>query len=258
MISPHPYPLSPVTRFLTLSALLAATVAPCSAATINYGNFGPAAGVSFLQVEETSITDALPLYGAPDLFAVGLDFDPAGFASTTTGGGIDTTIGQLNFSILTDPNVGITTVAVFEAGDYTLAGTGTALTSLTSGVILRVTVTQVNGVNIAPTNLIPVFGSVGFNLAANPGVAQPWSLGVGLDVDAQVTAAFGPGSFATGLDVSIDNSLVTTSEDLSTAFDNKTEFQITLDTLVIPEPSTGLLVLGGLIALPFARRRRRS
>jgi hypothetical protein len=233
--------------------ILAGVTSPSSAATISYGSFGPVPpGVMFADVEESSVTDPVPLFGPPDAFSVGLDFDPQSFVATSAGGPPpDITDGQLNFTIMSVPAVAITAISLFESGDYTLAGTGTAATQVLAGAIMQATVTQINGVDVAPINLVPVNASVGFNLAANAGLVQPWSLGLGLDVAGQL----GPDQRATKIDVVIDNQLLAFSELNSVAFIAKKDFRIDVDTEVIPEPSTLLLLLTGCLALHVVIRR---
>jgi hypothetical protein len=225
------------------------------AASINYGTFNlPADGITYQNVTESSGTDGVPLYGPPDPFSIGLDFDPANFVSTSSGGTPDVTDGQLNFAILglSNPSgsVGVSSVKLFEAGDYTLAGAGGLGTSVSAGAIMRATVTQINGVAVAPINLTPVNASFSDSL---PGavVVAPWSLGVTLDVAAQLAGlGFGPDEVATKVEISVNNALVSTSEVNSLSFIAKKEFQIDLtpDTVgdpFIPEPST--LVLTSLV-----------
>src|SRR5262245_35645924 len=170
---------------LTVVALLSRLA---SGATISYGNFGPVPpGVSFLSVEESSGTDPVPLYGPPTPFVTGLDFNPTNYVATSSGGGADLTDGQLNYTVMS--NLPITDLSLFERGDYTLAGTGTATTEVQAGAVLLATVRAINGVNVPPINLPPVNAAVGFNLAANAGVAQPWSLGLSLNVAAAAPGA---------------------------------------------------------------------
>jgi hypothetical protein len=213
---------------------------PASAATILYGDFGPVPpGVRFNDVQESSVTDPLPLYGAPDLFVTGLDFDPTSFAATGNGGSQDITDAQLNITLEAAPSVGITSISLFEAGDYTLAGTGTTATQVLAGAILRAIVTQVDGVDVAPIDLLPVNASVGFNLAANPGVVQPWSLGLSLDVASQL----GAGQNATRIELVIDDQLLAFTESSSIAFIAKKDFRIDVTTAMVPEPAALLLLL---------------
>lgn len=256
-----------ITSVIALSTLTALICCGAlQAASINYGTFNlPADGIMFQNVTESSGTDAVPLYGPPDPFQIGLDFDPANFVSTSSGGGADVTDGQLNFTIMglsnANGSVGVSSVNLFEAGDYTLAGAGGLGTSVTAGAIMRATVTQINGLAVAPINLIPVNASFSDSL---PGavVVAPWSLGLTLNVASQLSGlGFGADKVATKVEISINNALVSSSETSSVAFIAKKEFQIDLtpDTVgdpFIPEPSTLVLttlVLG--LASVVGRRR---
>lgn len=232
-------------------------VAPSAvrAAAINYGNSAVIPpGVTFLSVTESSGTDPVPLYGPPAYYTTGMNFTPTGFVASATGGASDVTDGQLNFTISGSPSVGISGLNLFEAGDYTLTGAGTAATQALSGAIIRVTVTEIDGVPVAPINLAPVNGSVGFNLLANPGVVQPWSLGLGFNISSQLSPGFVVG--ATKVEVAINNQLLALSESGTVAFIAKKEFQLGVDT-VVPEPTgVSLTVLVGAAALSTRRRRR--
>lgn len=245
-----------------ISALVTLCVAQWSqAAAINYGNFVvPAAGVGFQQVTESSGTDPVPLYGPPAPYAVGLDFDPVGFTATSSGGAADITDGQLNFTVngVVTPTggVGINGISLFEAGDYTLAGAGGAATGVSSGAIIRVTVTEIDGVPVAPISLTPVNAS--FSDALPPAmIVAPWSLGLFLDIDAQLTAqGKNPVYGATKLDVVINNSLVATSELSSVSFIAKKEFRIDVLSEIsgtIPEPA--FVGAASLAMLLLGRRR---
>jgi hypothetical protein len=229
--------------------------AAATAATINYGDFGPVppTGTSFLSVEEGSPTnDPIPLYGPPMPFSVGLRFKPTDdFSAFTQNGGIDFTDGKLNFTIM-DP-FGINQVSLFEAGDYTLDGAGTPITHVVAGAIMRATVTQINGVNVAPLNLVPVNASFSDSL---PGIVidAPWSLGTAINVQAQLAALVGPNADATKVDIVINNTLIAASEANTGALIVKKEFRIDVDT-DIPEPATLALAGLALCALVSIRRR---
>jgi hypothetical protein len=245
---------APISLLLALGllALLGAT-RPAAAASINYGNFGPVVpGITFLQVTESSNTDPVPLYGPPSPFSVGLDFDPIGFVANAGGGSADLTDGQLNFSVLSSPEGGIGTISLFEAGDYSVLGLGGAATSVFAGATLRVVVTEVNGLAVAPINLTPSNASFGDALPGNV-ILQPWSLGVTVNVAAQLAQD----QRATRIDVVIDNQLAALSEAGSLAFLAKKEFQIRVDTDRNPpvsEPSA--LLFGAMALLPVLRKRR--
>jgi len=219
---------------------LISTVA--QAATINYGNFGPVGGVTFLSVEESSGTDAIPLYGPPSAFPIGLDFNPTNFVASSSGGGADLTDGQLNYTV--SSALPITSLSLFERGDYTLVGSGTAATQVGAGAVMFATVTAINGLPVAPINLAPVNASVGFDLQANPGIVQPWSLGLNLNVGV-------PG--ATRIDVVINNALTAVSQPSSIAFIAKKDFVV--GTTVVPEPSVVALAGIALCGLVAARKR---
>lgn len=237
----------PAVICLALLALLSNAAA--RGATINYGNFN-APPVMFLDVTESSGTDTVPLYGPPDPFPVGIDFDPAAFTSSATNGAADITDGQLNFTVMSAPGYGIVGLNLFEAGDYTLAGTGGAATGASAGAIVRATITQINGVAVAPINVGPVNASVGFSLP--PGaIVQPWSLGLSQNI----AAALQPGQLATKVEFAINNTLVTTSETGTLAFIAKKDFRVEIETF-IPEPGTLTLVcLGGLGMVALRRGR---
>jgi hypothetical protein len=176
-----------------------------------------------------------------------LDFDPAGFVAQAVNGSADITDGQLNYTIM---GPSINTVSLFEAGDFSLAGVGTAATQAFAGAIIRAIVTQINGVNVAPINLAPSNASVGFNLLANPGVVQPWSLGSVLNVAGQLA----PNQHATKVDISINNQLLALSEPGSLAFIAKKEFIVS--TNAIPEPATAGLAGLALCGLGLVARKR--
>jgi hypothetical protein len=248
--------LCALAMFFSAAVLVAGPVA--HAAMINYGDFPvPPAGITFQQVTESSATDAVPLYGPPTPFVTGLDFDPTSFASSATGGSADITDGQLNFAIAGNVGpggfVGINSLSLFESGDYTMVGVGTPATAVFAGAIVTVTVTQVNGLPVVPFNLAPSNASVGFNLVANPGVAQPWSLGTGIPI------VVPGGGVATRVEVAINNSLVSTSQPGTVAFIAKKDFRIGIIPTPnggLPEPGTFVLTaLGSMIALVYRRAR---
>jgi hypothetical protein len=248
-----------ICRTMIVVALLGFFAASGRAGSVSYGDQGPVApGITFTNIMESSGTDPVPLYGPPTAFATGLDFDPVGFVAFGSGGASDVTDGQLNFAVHGDPNIGINSLNLLEAGDYTLAGTGTPATQDFVGAIMRITVTQIDGVNVAPINLAPSNSSVAFNLIANPGIVQPWSLAFSLNVASQLTSmgiSFHTG--ATALEVVIDNELIALSEANSAAEIAKKDFRINVGTTPVPEPATFVLLgLGGLMTSTVWLRRR--
>jgi hypothetical protein len=228
-----------ISAAVALCAVLGANAAS-HAASIVYGNFGPnIAGLTFNGVTESSGTDPVPLFGPPTLTPAGLHFTPQSFVSSSGGGAVDITDGQLNFAI--KGSAPIASFQIAEAGDYTLTGVGTAATSVSAGVIVRITVTEVGGVAVVPFALPPSNASMSANLASNPGLVQPWSLGITQVLPANVT----------GANVVIDNQLNTISQSSSIAFIAKKDFTVIITNS--PEPTT--LAAGALMVVFFRRRR---
>lgn len=257
-------------RFFSASAAALAVAAAAflspvaQAASISYGNFGPVSpGISFLNVTESSGTDAVPLYGAPTAFVTGLDFNPTSFVASATGGGADITDGQMNFTvagqIVNGSAVAINGLSLNEGGDYTLVGGGTAASQAIAGAILGVKVVEIDGVAVTPITLAPSNASVAFNLAANPGIVQPWSLGTSVGISAQLTSLGVPFLVgATKVEVVLNNSLVAISEAGSVAFIAKKDFVIGVvpEVGVLPEPST--LAMAGLALCGLGATARRK
>lgn len=244
-------------------AMVGLSLTQAHAASINYGNFSlPADGITFGSVTESSATDGVPLFGAPDPYVVGLDFDPMGFAASANGGAMDITDGQLNFTVeglvTQTGGVGIASLNLVESGDYTLAGAGTSLTSVLAGASIRIKVLEVDGAPISPLSLPQSNASVGFNLVANSGVVQPWSLGTGVDIAALLAGMNVPYTIgATKIEVVIDNALTAISEASSLGFIAKKDFAITVTPDlegVIPEPTSAALI--GLAGFGMLLRRR--
>jgi hypothetical protein len=252
-----------VIRALMGTMLALATCGSVRAAVISYGNFsGPPLppGISFQNVTESSGTDPVPLYGPPHKTATGLDFDPVGFVATASGGTQDTTDGQLNYivkgTVVPGGSASIKSLNLSESGDYTLVGAGTTATQALAGAIVAVKVTEIDGNPVTPFNLAPSNASVGFNLIGNPGIVQPWSLGLSVNVDSQIAGI--PHTIGvTGLEVVINNQLLALSESGSVSFIAKKDFVVGVVAEiqgVVPEPSSVALL--GIAMCGMIRRRR--
>jgi MYXO-CTERM domain-containing protein len=243
---------------LAVIALLACAVsnAPTHGASVSYPDLGPIPpGFTFTGITESSVTDGVPLYGAPTAFPIGLSFTPTGFGAGSSGGGIDLTDGQLNYTIVAGPAAGgISVISFAEGGLFSLSGTGTSNTEVLAGASLIVTILELNGVAVAPINLAPSVSSLAYNLTANPGLNQTWNVSVSTNVAAQLAIlGYAPSQRATKATVSIDNALVAISETLSAAAITKADF----DVHVAPEPASGAIAAMALLAVGgFGRRRR--
>jgi len=254
-------------RFTNVAVLL--VVAACFltatslvAAPINYGDFSGLT-VDYLQVTETANfpVGVEPKFGAPTIIGDTLDFDPAGFAVTSSGGIPDFMDVQLNFAIMSHIGYAVTNIKVDELGDFSLLGTGTAATEISYALSLAsIKVLAVDHVSLTtPVTLDSLSTSGGENLVSSPGSGQTWSLSVDYDVqqaliDEGVSFSLG----ATKIELALDNTLAALSEASSIAFNAKKDDSgvvITVDT--VPEPA-GSLFLAGLIAVGANVRRRRN
>jgi len=229
--------------------------ASADAASINYGNFSDGS-VMYLDVTESANTpdDEEPLFGVPTLFGTKLDFDPAGFSAVATGGSVDLTDGQLNFTLMGLPGVAIKSFLLSEGGDYRLLGTGGTVTQVFYGMtVAGVTVLEIDGVALGvPVNLAAASAFGGDDLSGGIKVTT-WDLSIDYDVNAALTAAnvaFDIG--ATKLKLAINNTLAAISETSSIAFIAKKDFMIDVETEV-PEPTTVLLAIFGLLATSLGR-----
>lgn len=241
------------------ATLLAGQAALQAEAAILYGDFSdvPPGTVMYTDVTESSSSDPVPppLYGAPTIAGNLLDFTPVGFDASTTGStpGADLTEGQLNFTMEAVPATGLTTLIIDEAGEFTLSGAGTSLTTVSAGIFAQVNITHVNGLAVTEFS---VSGSASFSadLPTSPGVDQPWALSLQLDlIPALINAGYDPQvDSITQADVVVNNTLAALSEvgPDTTASISKSNFDVN-----VPEPgSLALLALG--TCLVAARRRR--
>jgi hypothetical protein len=237
--------------FLAIAMLLVSSSARIFAASINYGSVGPIPpGVTFVDVTEQSGTDPVPLFGAPDPFSgpggsAGLLFPDVNLVAHASGGG-DFTDGQLTFMVTSQ--AGINSLRVDEQGTYTLSSLGGADALVRASAFITATVTQINGVNVAPISLTPV--SASFSDSSPPDDEGFWSLNALLNVAGQL----GANQRATKINFAIDNRLTALAEPGAAAFIDKKQFRIT--TTNIPEPTSLALAGLALCGILAAGRRR--
>jgi len=224
--------------FISICALASAVASTTAgAAAINYGNF-QALPLTFNSVIESSGTDAVPLFGSPTAFSVGLDFDPGSFTANATSGQADITDGQLNFRIeSTGPvSYGFRQISIDEFGDYTLVGSGAAGTSVTGGVRLFATVREVNEIAITPFT-VSVTNYFTDDLSSGSKILSTWSNNVFLDLgSALMSRGFGNADVVTLADMVLDNSLIAISELSSVAFIAKKDFVVSVTPQINPVP----------------------
>lgn len=240
---------------------LAAILSSASAfAAINYGDF-TGTSVSYLGVTESSGTDAGSLFGAPTISGNTLDFNPQGFTAFSSGGGADLTDGQLNFLLRADSGA-LAGLRFSEAGDFSLAGIGTANTHVTIATTFFFDILKVDGNAIDPVSFSAQMtytptGSGQFDLLNNPGIGNIWTGLYTLNLNDVLTAngiSFSSG--VTEVRVNLDNTLLAVSESGSVAYLAKKDFK-GFGITVVPEPSTIAISLFGA-ALLFGARKKQS
>jgi hypothetical protein len=268
------------------------------AAPINYGSFSGST-VDYKQVmEDSNSGDALPLFGAPTVTAPvtpgypavpcvncgipddSLSFNPVGFNAHAAGaGGNDLTDGQLKFVVDAKQGFAINNLHLSEAGDTTLAGFGSDLTTTSVFASVFVSITQVDDANHAPVNktLQMAFTAdppklnpqnqfrLGTDGGGGPVYFKTWSGSLNVDLDQILTdagVAFDSGT--TLVTFNIDNVLTASSQAGTQSTIAKKQFggvSITVTTSGgggpdVPEPASLALAAIGVFGLVAARRFR--
>jgi hypothetical protein len=230
-----------------------------ASASIDYGNFlGP--NVEYLNVTETNVSipaSNAALYGPPTIAGNSLIFSPPDFTADAAGaGGFELTNGHLNTTAQALGSATLDNVIIGEAGDYTLAGTGTSATNVSVSAPLIVRITAINGVSVNPITFTDnvVFTPDGgkYSLPSNAGVGVLWTGILSDSLDSVITNAGLTGQ-PTQVVLDLDNILSAFSEAGTVAQIEKKTSGVTIT--FVPEPtSLGLLALGGMSLM--SRRRR--
>lgn len=242
------------------------TAGLASATPIVYGNFA-GTNVNFNGVNEDNSEGlggtTVGLFNSPTVSGNALTFTAMTFSAAATGaGGVDITDGTLRFSL--QSSAGLSQFTIVENGDRTLAGLGAgtpaaAGTSVSVGMALFITITEVNGVALLTpisVNSQGLFNGSGtngsnFDLSTGQQIAQIWGGGATINI-AAIAAANGITGIVTGANVALDNTLVAISQNGTTAFIKKKELNGV--TIIVPTPgAAALLGIGGILA---GRRRR--
>jgi len=237
-----------------LVGLMVLTAQPGWTAPISLGDF---AGTTV--VFQNVVADDGVLFGPAVLSGDSLEFEPR-LTSASSGGGSQMTLGTLTLGVSAQPGFVIDGISASESGLYSLLGSGTSATDVLAAILLEVTVDEVDGNPIAPVSW-NVNASVSFNLLANPGLDDPWSMGVSASVMNGLILNSVPFSFgATHVLITVPNTLSTESESNSSASIGKDTVRISATTspiAAVPEPGTaGLWILGIGVTAVYRRLRR--
>lgn len=229
------------------------------AASINYGDF-VGSTVTYQQVTESSLTDPVPLYGAPTVAGNSLDFNPVGFGATSNGGGVDLTDGQLVMDIQAHAGQNITQINFNELGTFDLIGSGTSNSYVQVSAFFVIEIKEVNGVGITPVQdefwmTFSPDADGKYELPSNSGSGQAWSGSISIDIN-DMLITNGLAANATKVSVNLDNKLVAQSESGSFTYIDKKDFD-GFSITVIPEPSSIFLMGFGVFGLVVLKRRLR-
>lgn len=224
-----------------------------------YGDFAGTL-LSFRNVQDNN-----GLYGAPVVQANSLVFTPMNFeidcASSGTCPPAPAEVGDiLLFDIDADPGISIERIVINEEGttlldDFDLPD-AFAATTVVGNVFIDVT--ELDGVAISGLNLNSQmnFTSLGtYDTLTEGNGTHPWSGVLAVNIENFLAASGYSGSKATGLTISLANTLTAYAANGAVASIRKEEVR-GLAVKVVPEPGTALLTALGLAGLAITRRRR--
>lgn len=231
------------------------------ASAASYGNFMDLTGT----VSYENVQDVSGLFGAPTVSLNSLDFTPTNFEAqcSVCGPSGATTADFLTLDIQAVAGQQISELRVNEGLDYILqsfSGVGFASVLVTANLFIDIT--EINGLSVndinanvsvvyTPANNVSVFG---------PGVDTGILTGTtgAIDIQSIIAGAGGIGE-ATRVSISLDNTLSAFHEGAGQALIRKRDTDFLSVTInggnPIPEPSTALLLMGGLAALVHRSRK---
>lgn len=243
-------------RALLALGLLAGSASTAGAAS--YGNFSdPTGNVSYLNVQDVN-----GLFGAPSVSLNSLDFTPLNFearcSQCPTGA---ETSDILTLDIATISGRAVNEIRVTEGLDYSVLSfdpTGFAAASVTASLfidILEINGVAVNGINGSANVLYTPANASVFGFGTQTGIMTG-----DLTIDiAQIIAAAGATGNATLVRVSLDNTLQVFHDGSGgEARIRKRDADFVSLTIEVingtPEPTTAVLLMGGLAGLAARRR----
>ncbi len=248
---------------LFMALLLAASAAVAD--TMPWNETGTT--VSFLDINESSATDPLPLFGEPTVSGNQLLFAPASFASYSQNLSSDQTNSHLQMTIAIQPGqaTGITNLLFTEEGDYTLVGAPTTLANASVATPVTLMINDDSSLVMSAYmtfSSMPVGSSTftshsgSFSLAGDGGVGILWEGQLDADIGAFLEKE-NYSSPATQITVSLDDALCTWSTAGASADVEKKLFDIVATTSPVPEPGTIALLVAAVAALGMHVWRRR-
>jgi hypothetical protein len=171
---------------------------------------------------------------------------------------------EVDITALQGGNLGA--LHVYEWGAYTLMGVGTAATQVAVSTPVGVTILAVDGNTLStpidipprmvpfsrPSSSFPPKPGGQYNLVQDAGVGVAWVGDLTLNLNAEL-ASHQINGVVTKVKVALDNVLFAQNEAASIARIDKKGFRI---DILVPEPSTLLLLICGLGAAILSRGRR--
>lgn len=242
--------------YYLLTAMLFVCLAwtiPSASATIIHPNVS-AATVDYTNISEGSPSgDPEPLFGAPGAVVDTLVFPTTSSFSATSldGGPSDQTDGKLHFTVEAKSGYLMTALNINEGGLTTLNAPfgGNAYTQVVGFAVVKVVEINNSVVSLPAVQsfltMSPLSGQYLLSDIGGPSYATGWTGSLNFPLPVGTTK----------IQVTLDNNLFAASLGNGTrAFIDKKSFEIDIDTELVPEPST-LLLVGGLAVSCVLRRR---
>lgn len=226
-------PLGFTCLLLTIGLL---TTARPVAAAFDYGDFASAT-LTYQDVSESSITDAVALFGPPSLNGNDLVFSPTQFIATSTDGVADQTVGLLMADMVAADGHTIDHVVIRELFSFEMTANTSSAVSI-AGLLVLTDLTPGHGAPVYFAPLVVVGNPAGPYVG--PGSAVDWVAEAALDLS---------GLGITHAAITFNDILHAVSVQGGTSWIEKTHIEI-----LVPEPSSLVLAMAGLLVLGLRRR----